>query len=64
MVHIQEENLMSNYDRGLIGNLKIDLKDYERGVSGASKCENVQISKKQYIRMAELAIKQFEWENR
>lgn len=45
-----------NYDSGLIKRLRVDLKDYERGVSGASKCENVRISKKQYIRMAELAI--------
>lgn len=46
----------SNYDSGLISRLKVDLKDYERGTSGASKCENVQVPKKQYIRMAELAI--------
>ena len=44
------------YDQGLISRLKVDLKDYERGVSGASKCDNVRVSKRHYIRMAELAI--------
>lgn len=47
---------MSDYDNGLLSRLKVDLKDYERGTSGASKCENVLVPKKQYIRMAELAI--------
>lgn len=47
---------MSEYDNSLFNRLKVDLKDYERGTSGASKCENVRVSKKQYIRMAELAI--------
>ncbi len=47
---------MSEYDNSLFRRLKVDLADYERGTSGTSKCENVRVSKKQYIRMAELAI--------
>jgi hypothetical protein len=47
---------MSDYDNSLARRLKVDLDDYERGSSGTSKCENVRVSKKQYIRMAELAL--------
>lgn len=53
----QMTSVLNERDEALLRALKVDSDDFERGISGFSKCENITISVERYRHMMRLIFK-------